>query len=954
MTLKNIINLQVYVNNVWTDYTEGLIDVSIVRGVQNYAGPLTQPDVGQITIKSRNPNLDPYDNSAIRYNTPIRINANSERIFTGKIEGINVDYQPQGKPPIVTINAIDIIGSLYKYVLPDEFIDDQVNWTTLELLDALPVEIPEFDNTVKVVDGTAWAEAPISSNTNAWDAMVQRIKTDAGFIFATARNQVEYYRIDKDSENHPYNLHTPKATFDYYGNGESYTRISLSDGFERIVNQVSVTQLNGSIVTSTNDDSVNLWGKTSASFSALTNNLTYVQSLANEVLQEMSEPFRDIYQISWDATTNPELAQDIDMFDNINIIHKVNGSTDIERKYSVIGVKHEIDTENWIITYILRNFAYQANSIENPIISVTPSSGTTTDTYTFSYTHPNPELIASQYWDLDDGFTSTALSPTANYTASGGKVITLTINTVYGYAKTSTINLSVASAPPVTTWTYSKNADNLYTFTFTGQDAVTYLWDFGDGTTSTVASPTKYFTNIDPAGVSKTITLTTTNAVGTTSDTKTFTVYRYVYIPVRYMRLRFNSAIGNSPTGYKNVRQSTVISNDYLGKLSFGGPTPAFTIADYQEINGFITYDQYNLDSYNRHKRVTTDTLLSALRYGTSTLYPFYASYSSNQQTIASVITLDLGAEYTNLGAITAASSIFKTYDANGKIWVDVSNDGTTWYQYGNFYLTYPNGQWTYASTANPPKWTLATAPNLNAYDKIRYVRFDFPKLPANPAYRYCINEIIPISGSGMVERGTFTWTNNTGTTYTWTDAVDDAWGLGGINTGQRTGYNMSLKGYGGPFLFYYTNWPGYPLPSTYTPSEYRYINNNRDSLTMDSTVQSIYINSKHTKSAIEWEESLDGLGGNGARLLMDFGQPLQKLSGFHIDVRNWNGVKNTVAAMTVTISTSFDGITWTSRGTHTLNTAASILIKSSDGLPWGPSSTITSAAAPSTITLTP
>ncbi len=946
MRVTEAITLQVYVNDLWVDFTDGLIDAEIIRGVQNYAGPLTQPDVGQITIKSRNANLDPYNNDSIRYNTQIRLDAGSERIFTGRIEGINVDYQPQGNPPIVTINAIDIIGNLYKYVLPDEFIDDQTDWTTLELLNALPTEIPEFDNPVKIFDSIAYANAPISTNTNSWDAITQRTKTDIGFIFATSRNQVEYYRLDKDDPTHPYNLHIPKATFDYYGNGESYKRISLSDGFERIMNQVSITQLNGSVVTSSNDNSVDLWGKSSAQFSALTNNLTYVQSLANEILQEMSEPFRDIYEITWDGMTNVDIAKDIDIFDNVLINHKVNETTTINRKYSVIGIKHEIDAENWLVTYTLRNFAYQASSIENPIISVTPASGTTTDTFQFSYTHPNPELIVSQYWDLDDGFTSTALSPSVNYTLSGGKIITLTINTVYGYTKTSTINLSVASAPPVTTWTYTKNADNLYTFTFTGQDAVTYSWNFGDGTTSNLPNPTKYYTTIDPAGELKTITLTTSNAVGTTSQSQTFTVYKYAFIPVKYVRIRFTSAAGNGPTGYKDLRQQTVISNDYIRNMTFGGPTPAFTIEDFQEFNGFFTYDQYNLDSYNRHKRVSSDNLLSSLRYNSATLYPFYNVYSNQDTNIASYITINLNGEYTNLGQIKFTCGSFKTYDPAGKIWIDVSYDNTTFYQYGYGYINSSGTtSWYYTSGTTSPKWTLPTAPGVASYDKIRYARFDFAVLPASSSYRYVLNEIIPFSGTGSVEKGSFTWTNQFGQVFTYKDAIDEAWGLGLPSSTQRTGCTIMRKGYGGPFYDYYYSPTGTP-PSTIAPT-YIYINNDKNGINSDGSIPSIMLNSRYTKSTIEWEENLNQ--GPGHRFLIDFGQPLQKLTGFYIDMRNVFGNTVTIPdAMTVTITTSFDGINWTSRGTHSLSPTSTdtgaIRIKTNDSFALTPTSTMSAA----------
>lgn len=906
MRTTDIVTLQVYDGDVWIDYTDGLLDAVITRGVQTYSGPLTQPDVGQLTLISRNPNLDPYNNELIKYNAYIRINANGTRIFTGKIEGINVDYQPAGDPPIVTITAIDMIGTMYKHVLSDSLAG--LTTTTSNLFSIISNEIDDFDNIINLTEGTSYASNQISEGDNAWDVLASAVKTDTGFIFANSRNEVEYYRLDSDNPIHPYNARPISATYDYDGNGESYQRISLSDGFERIVNEVVMTTTDGQKITSRNDYSIELWGKSSATFEPKTANLTYVQNIANVILQESSEPFRDIYNITWKSNNKPDIAKDIDLFNNIYISHRINETTTIERKYSVIGIKHEINALEWITTYTLRNFSYQASSIPNPVLSVTPPTGTINTTFQFDYTHPNPELIVGQLWDLDDGFTATTKSATANYSTNGGKEITLTITTVYGYTKSVNLLLSVAAAPPVASFSVNSNSDNLYTFTFTGQDATSYLWEFGDGTTSTLQSPTKYYADIDAGGELLTVTLTATNSQGSDVATYTATFERYKLIPVKYVRLRFTSGYGNGPTSYKDLRQQNMVSNMPIRNISFGTPNPEFTIEDFIEFNGFMTYDQYNLDTYGRHKRATTGTMLSALRYGTATLYPFHNVYSATDTNIAMSMILNLNGEYTNLGEIkfeTNASS--EPINWFGKVWVDVSFNTSEWYNYG-YMSNYDYGSpdttdFTYTGTAGqPPKWTLPLAPSLPNNTPIRYIKFRHKQLTANAGCTYYINEIIPVSGEGLVNTGTFTWTNSFGTTYTYNDAIDDCFGLGAINTGTATGARLDLARQGDFVIKSY-------LPPSTTPNN---ITTSQTNLT--------HWNQKNTGSALEWEETE---GETDFVFTYDFGQLIQKLRGFYIDLRKINGTYTSTCPTdnyALTIYISQDNTNWTSLGEFSLS----------------------------------
>src|SRR5215217_7336265 len=134
-----------------------------------------------------------------------------------------------------------------------------------------------------------------------------------------------------------------------------------------------------------------------------------------------------------------------------------------------------------------------------------PNSGTGTVTYS---------------WDFGDGATSSLANPTHIYTSPG--IYNVTLVTVNGAGCTSVLtkNAYINAAPQAdasftTTNNISCTAPFTVNFTNTSSGAGSYIWDFGDGNTSTAASPSHTYTTtgaftvkliaISPAGCHDTL-----------------------------------------------------------------------------------------------------------------------------------------------------------------------------------------------------------------------------------------------------------------------------------------------------------------------------------------------------------------------------------------------------------------------------------------------------------------
>ncbi len=201
-----------------------------------------------------------------------------------------------------------------------------------------------------------------------------------------------------------------------------------------------------------------------------------------------------------------------------------------EHQYTKAGaytVSLTITTANTAKTETKPNFiVVQRKNAPVASFSVNPTSPIALTAARFADTsEPGSAPIDQWFWDFGDGVTSREANPTHSYTDGGQYNITMAVVSAHG-SSTATDVLTVRTIPPVADFTISDSTpfvNDTVTFTNTstlGSGPLTqYVWEFGDGGSSILKSPTYKYTAAGVFGVK----LTVVTAHGQSSVTKSVT-----------------------------------------------------------------------------------------------------------------------------------------------------------------------------------------------------------------------------------------------------------------------------------------------------------------------------------------------------------------------------------------------------------------------------------------------
>ncbi len=174
---------------------------------------------------------------------------------------------------------------------------------------------------------------------------------------------------------------------------------------------------------------------------------------------------------------------------------------------------------------VYKNINYTVH-INDPDAEFVPDVFTGCPPLSVNFSPFNTSASNSYVWDFGDGTTSTSQFPNHVYTASGTYTVSLTVTDATGCSSTFTMNNAVQTSSTVSGF---NTPDTIYAcapFTVNLSDssagAVSWAWDFGDGTTSGQQNPTHTYTQ---PGVYTVSLQTTASGTGCDQDIPNYGVF---------------------------------------------------------------------------------------------------------------------------------------------------------------------------------------------------------------------------------------------------------------------------------------------------------------------------------------------------------------------------------------------------------------------------------------------
>lgn len=193
--------------------------------------------------------------------------------------------------------------------------------------------------------------------------------------------------------------------------------------------------------------------------------------------------------------------------------------------------------------------------------------------------------VASYAWDLGNGVTSSSATPSTNYTTADSYTISVTITTNGGCTATNTSTVRVGTPPTDVDFSLTTAGDcisNEVNFTATATGANEWLWDFGDGTTSTEENPQHIYADTGRFDVTLTAL---NNGCPAAAVTKNDAVYKQAPVAKFGFRLdcvnRLSVAFGDTSITDASLTPLTYLWEFGDGQTSNAATPPPHTYATY-------------------------------------------------------------------------------------------------------------------------------------------------------------------------------------------------------------------------------------------------------------------------------------------------------------------------------------------------------------------------------------
>lgn len=316
----------------------------------------------------------------------------------------------------------------------------------------------------------------------------------------------------------------------------------------------------------------------------------------------------------------------------------------------------------------------------------------------------------SWLWDLGNGTTSTQQNPSVTYTTAGSFTITLRVTNDKGCTRVISRPAYITTTPGVQAgFTHTQPtvcrapAVINFTNTSTGPPTLSYLWDFGDGNTSTATSPSHtYLTN-----GSFTVTLVTSSTAGCV-DT-----FRSNPIVIGNFTTSFtgpSTICVNSPAVFTNTSSPAPVSTAW----TFGDGGTANTL---NATHTYLTPGVYNVRMINTYS-TCVDSLILPITVAPQPVADFTAPVTTRCEPDLTVNFQDL-----STGTVTGWEWDF----GDGSPVSNLQNPSHTYTTYGSFNVR------LIVTSSNGCRDTLVR----NNFVQVRRAQISIPQLPERGCVPY-------------------------------------------------------------------------------------------------------------------------------------------------------------------------------------------------------------------------
>ncbi len=340
--------------DTWADITDRVTSVQISRGRSRQ---LDQFNAGVCTIVARNDDreLDPSNTAGTYFGgllprRPVRIKANSETLFAGYVDDINLGYDTAdaGSATFMCVDAFSLLAqaSLNAHTPSAQASDARVT----AVLDRAEVDFPTA-RSIGTGSSTLGAFA-VSEGTNALQYLQQVNRSEQGYLFA-ARDGVFTFR----GRGSVLNV-TPAITiYDASANGTPYySDLAVQYGTELLYNRIDTQRSGGSVQTATDTASQDAYlTRTLAMLDLLVSTDNAAADIGTFLLGKFAEPelrVEFVTVVIRDATSAYSELMTLELGDVVSVVRNWSQGTPTSETTAVTveRIAHSITPERHIVT----------------------------------------------------------------------------------------------------------------------------------------------------------------------------------------------------------------------------------------------------------------------------------------------------------------------------------------------------------------------------------------------------------------------------------------------------------------------------------------------------------------------------------------------------------------------------------------------------------------------------